>query len=218
MKTFKIFLIILILAAASTAAVNIFFDNVPTVSVVKIEKQSFEESLKFSGTLDDSEYMKVTTMVGEANISRISLGQKAEITGNGFKGKTYYATVAKIGDTAKKVSVGNAKTVAVEVCLAVDNPDDALKSGFTAKVKIFTDNKSNVITAPYSSVLQDESGEYVYVYDGEKAVRTAVKTGRELASGYEILSGLRTGDLVITYAKDIKKNNSAVNVNLKGAQ
>ncbi|MEE1280248.1 MAG: efflux RND transporter periplasmic adaptor subunit [Oscillospiraceae bacterium] len=304
MKKSRFFLVVLIVAAAFTAAANIFFDNVPTVSIVKISEQPFAEHISLSGTLEDSDYiivsetnaviadvlvkkgdsvavgqtvctvddratqamaelsgqslesspkeivsnragkvisvgvkngemigegetvvklesggsMQVTAMVGESNIADIKLGQKAEITGSGFKGKTYQATVIKIGETAKKVSVGNVKTVAVEVCLSVDNPDDALKSGFTAKVKIFTEDKSPILVVPYSAVLQQDEGEYVYLYNGEKAVKTSVKTGRELSDGYEIIEGLWQGDVVITSAQKIKKNNCAVNVNSEGAQ
>lgn len=159
--------------------------------------------------IENGNSMQVTALVGEANIGKISLGQKAGITGNGFSGE-FSATVTKIGETAKKVTVGTAKIVAVEVGLSIDNPNDQLKSGFTAKVKIYTDDESQIIVVPYTAVMQDEIGEYVYLYNNGKAVRTLVKTGRELSDGYEIISGVKSGDKVILTPQKIKRDNCSV--------
>ncbi len=302
MKTSRFFLVILIIAAAVWAAVNIFFESVPNVSVTKIKAQSFVPYLSLSGTIESSDYkvisetdavisqvlvqkgdmvskgqtictidtnathamaqfsgnqmittdeifsrqsgrvvsvgvksgeiigegetvvtiegensMQVTVLVGESSISDVEIGQKAVVIGNGFKDRTYQATVSKIGETAKKVTLGSTKIVAVEVCLTIDEPDDNLKSGFTAKVKIFTDEATQICVVPYAAVLQDDLGEYVYLYKQEKAVRTAVTTGHELDSGYEILSGVVEGDIVITSPQSVIKSGTAVTV-IKGAE
>ena len=147
--------------------------------------------------------MLVSVLVSESKISSVKEGQMAEITGDGFENKSYTAYVSSIGKTAKKVVLGTGKIVVVDVLLEIENPDDALKSGFTAKVKLFTDEAQEVTVLPYSAVLQDDGGEYVYIYSNGKAIRTSVKTGRELANGYEVLGGVKAGDVVITSPLDI---------------
>lgn len=215
MKFSRFFLVLLIFAAAVTAAVNIFRDNEVGVTVSRVKKQEYSPYLILSGSISETDYveastgavvndaMLVTVLVSESKISAVKEGQKAEITGDGFENKSYTAYVSSIGKTAKKVAVGSGKIVVVDVVLEIENPDDDLKSGFTAKVKLFTDNARNVTVLPYSAVMQDEVGEYVYLYSNGKAIRAKVKTGGELADGYEVLSGVDAGDFVITSPLDI---------------
>ena len=222
MRFSRFFLVVMIFAAAVTAAVNIFRDSDIGVTVSEVKMQDYTPYIILSGSIAQDDYieastgssvrgaMLVTTVVSESKISSVKEGQKAEITGDGFENKSYTAYVASIGKTAKKVVVGSSKVVVVDVVLEIENPDNALKSGFTAKVKLFTDDASNVAVVPYSSVLQDNSGEYVYVYKDGKAIRKNIKTGRELLSGYEVVSGVGAGDTVITSPLSIKSDSAAV--------
>ena len=63
---------------------------------------------------------------------------------------------------------------------------------------------------PYSAVLQDESGEYVYVYYDGRALKRNVKTGRELENGYEIVSGIDASSIVITSPLEVSGDSAAV--------
>ena len=222
MKFSRFFLVLLIFAAAVTAAFTIFRDNEIGVTVSRIKQQEFSPYLLLNGSIAESDYLEastgvvktdamlVTALVSESKISSVKEGQKAEITGDGFGNKSYTAYVSSIGKTAKKVAVGNGKIVVVDVVLEIENPDDALKSGFTAKVKLFTEAAQNLLVVPYTAVLQDDDGEYVYVYNNGRAVRKNIKTGRELENGYEILSGIDANSIVITSPLDVSKNAAAV--------
>ncbi len=222
MRFSRFFLVLLIFAAAVTAAVNIFRDNDVGVTVSRVKTQEYAPYLILSGSISETDYveastgavktdaMLVTVLVSESKISSVKEGQKAEITGDGFENKSYTAYVSSIGKTAKKVTVGSSKIVVVDVVLEIENPDDALKSGFTAKVKLFTDDARNVTVLPYSAVMQDDVGEYVYLYSNGKAIRTNVKTGGELADGYEVLGGVDAGDVVITSPLEISGSSVSV--------
>ena len=156
--------------------------------------------------------MQITVLVSESKIGKISIGQRAEITGNGFENNCYDAYVCSIGETAKKISLGGNKIVVVDVVLKINNPDDTLKEGFTAKVKLFTDTERDVCVVPYTAVLQDDNGEYVYIYNKGKAVRANIRTGQELLEGYEVLEGICEGNIVITSPLNIKKDKSNVSI------
>lgn len=229
MKLTRFILSCVIVAAAVFAAVTIFSDNSVPVSVAKIKNETYLPSIYLSGTVSSvdldtlqniedievvapSNEMNVTVLVGESSISKIKLGQKAVITTNAFKEKEYNAVVDKIADSAKKVSLGAGKIVAVEVRLKITDADENLKSGFTAKAKIFTDEPTQVTVLPYSAVLEDDKGEYVYLCQQGRAVRRNVKTGRELENGYEVISGVGVGDIVITSPALISKNGADIYV------
>lgn len=213
MKASRVFLVILITAAAFTAAVNIFSDYRQEVEITEVTEIEYADSIVLSGSIFEPENNNVgtdgstqtisqpkccvTAYVGENNISKIRLGQSATISGSGFKDKTYIATVTSIGDTAKKVNVGGVKIAAVEITLTINEPDDALKSGFSANARIYTEDASYVSLVPYTAVVYKNGNEYVYLYKGDSAVLTPIKTGRELVGGLEVVSGIKSGDRIV---------------------
>ena len=82
--------------------------------------------------------------------------------------------------------------------IAINNPDDNLKAGYTANAKIMLSEPITMTVVPYEAVNQDDKGEYVYILEENKAVRRYVTTGYELSDGIEVTSGLSSGDYVIT--------------------
>ena len=118
MKLSRFFLVLLIFAAAVTAAVNIFRDNEVGVSVSTVKKQEYSPYLLLSGSISETDYVEASTgavkrdamlvsvLVSESKISSVKEGQMAEITGDGFENKSYTAYVSSIGKTAKKVVLG----------------------------------------------------------------------------------------------------------------
>ena len=226
MKASRIFLVILIVTAAFTAAVNIFSDSRAQVEVKKVTQMEYADSVVLSGTIyENSDYIPsqdgsaqalsqtkvgVTAYVGENNISNIRLGQNAVISGNGFKDKNYSATVVKIGDTAKKVNVGGIKIAAVEVTLSINDPDDALKSGFSANARIYTEDKSDIVVIPYSALVVKGGKEYVYLCSDDTAILTPIKTGRELSDGYEVITGVKGQDKVVINPQTVKGETCSV--------
>lgn len=230
MKPLRFFLATLCLAVAVFAAARFFYQNNVEVKVETIKKESYTPHISVTGTIQKvsagsstsasvtaaamggQSGTVVTALIGESSISSVKVGQKATVTGVGFKDKYYDATVIKIGDKAQKTTALNSKNVVVEVFLKIDSPDTALKTGFTAKADIFTGEQAFKTLVPYSAVLQDGMGEYVYVKEGDAAQKRYIQTGLELENGYEILSGLNEGDTVIMTPRQISSNGQKINV------
>ena len=86
----------------------------------------------------------------------------------------------------------------MDVEISLENPDDRLKHGFSAKVEITGGKDYELITVPYEAIRQDENNdEYVYVYAGGKLKKQVVATGKELTNEVEILDGLAPDDIVV---------------------
>ena len=148
--------------------------------------------------------LQVRLNVGESQIADIQVGQKAEITGAGFKNSCYSGTVKQIASKAKQIITTSGQETVVEVLVTVDNAQEDIKPGFTAKAKIITSNDSSVLVAPYSSVQADDNGtEYVLRVVKGVTVKTPIQTGREFDSGFEILSGVSKDDRIVTDAENI---------------
>nr|WP_319488100.1 HlyD family efflux transporter periplasmic adaptor subunit [uncultured Caproiciproducens sp.] len=147
---------------------------------------------------DSSEKLQVRLSVNESQISEVKVGQKAVITGVGFKNTSYSGIVKSISSDAKQIVSATGQETVVEVIVSVENTNLDIKPGYTAKAKIITSENPNVLIAPYDAVRADKDGnEYVFKLKEKKAVKTPVVTNREFDNGFEVTSGLSVNDQVI---------------------
>lgn len=94
--------------------------------------------------------------------------------------------------------------------LRIDNPDDNIFIGVSAKVSMVVAESDNTLLLPTEVVNTNTSGDFVYVIeDGvvqEKSVELGVSSDRQI----EILKGLSEGDEVISdLSGDVKKGMKA---------
>lgn len=136
--------------------------------------------------------------VNETAIGDVQLGQRAVITGTGFRHSVYSGSVVKIADIATQRLNGISYETVVEVLLAVENPGPDLKPGLSASAVITTGSRPRVLTLPFRSIRTDDEGcEFVYRCIDGKAVRTPVALGEETEDGYTVSDGVSDGDVVI---------------------
>lgn len=146
----------------------------------------------------DDSGLQVRLSVNESQISDIKVGQKAVLTGVGFKNSSYTGKVKSISPDAKQVVSTTGQETVVEVVVSVDKPGDDIKPGYTAKAKIITSEDNGVLIAPYETVRADKNGnEYVFRINGNKAVKTPITTRNEFDSGFEVVDGLSNNDIII---------------------
>lgn len=168
------------------------------ITSIAIERQGYAYPNKAVMVIASNSRLQVRLSVNESQISDIKIGQKAVITGVGFKNSTYSGVVKTISSDAKQVETTAGQDTVIDVIVSVDNVNDDIKSGFSAKTKIITSKNSNILIAPYEAVRADNSGnEYVYKLNGTKAVKTNITTNREFDNGFEIKSGLNIHDKIV---------------------
>ncbi|MDD4610229.1 MAG: efflux RND transporter periplasmic adaptor subunit [Bacteroidaceae bacterium] len=175
------------------------------VTCVEVKNDVLSRTAKPLVTISDtSSYMAMVT-VGESYSSDIQIGDRAIITGTGFSDKSYEGHISKIYPVARKASGVAVPETVVDVEIAIDNPDESLKAGFTARAEIITNSRRNMLTIPYEAIQQDENNvEYVYIVQDSKAVRRDIKTGLELLEGVEVTDGLVENELLVSNASSIK--------------
>ncbi|HEX3039885.1 MAG TPA: HlyD family efflux transporter periplasmic adaptor subunit [Caproiciproducens sp.] len=165
----------------------------------------------------DDSGLQVCLSVYESQISDIKVGQKAVITGVGFKNSTYSGTVKSISSEAKQIVTTTGQETVVEVIVSVEGSSGDIKPGFTAKARIITSENSGVLIAPYEAVRADKNGnEYVYKIKGKQAVKTPIVTQKEFDNGFEVVSGLSKNDIIIN-APDNVSNGAYVKSSEKKA-
>jgi hypothetical protein len=149
-------------------------------------------------TISSNSDLQIRLPVNESQVSDIKVGQKATITGVGFKNSSYSGTVKSISSDAKQVTTTNGQDTVIDVIVSVEKPNTDIKPGFTAKAKIVTSESSNILVAPYEAVRADNNGnEYVFKLNGKQAVKVPITTNREFDNGFEIKSGLNKNDKIV---------------------
>lgn len=165
-------------------------------------------------TIANSKGFQVRLNVNESRISDIKLGQKAIISGAGFKDRKYNGKVKSISNEAKQVVNTSGPETTVDVIVSFDNDSDNLenmKPGFTVKCKIQKEEHKNLLVVPYDMVGADNTGkEYVYKYKKGRAFKSYITTGKEFEEGLEVLNGIDEGDMIITTPDDLVHNKSYV--------
>lgn len=157
-----------------------------------------------AAVIDESIGMRVRLSVDEAQVSDLKKGQRVQISGVGFSHSTYYGKVLSIASEAKQLISTTGQETVVEALASVDNPGSDILPGFNAKAKITTSKDNRALVVPYEAVREDADGkEFIYRVVNGRAERQNVVTGKELDNGFEVTSGLRENELVITNPDEV---------------
>lgn len=159
----------------------------------------------------DTTKKQILAKVDETDIGKIKIGQDATFNVDTFTDKTFTAHVSKISQTdtsntwdingtstsSSSSSSSSSSVIYYYVTLDVDDPDDVLLLGMTARVDIITSEKENALVVPIAALKTNDKGSYVLrVTEGGKTEEIPVTTGIYSDDYVEILSGLTEGDTV----------------------
>ena len=142
--------------------------------------------------LSDLSSLQVTTLVAEADATKVKTGQQATITFSAT-GVTAQGTVTTV-DVQDTVSNN---VVEYGVTVTLDQADASLRLGQTASVSITTATKSDVLNVPSAAVRTVGDISTVTVRKDGKDTTTVVQIGLVGDSATEIISGLSVGDAVV---------------------
>jgi membrane fusion protein (multidrug efflux system) len=142
-------------------------------------------------TLQRLDHLKIDFSVPEKYAGRIRLGSPIvfSVAGGDQKARgEIYAFDPRIDVTTRTVLIR-------ALC---PNPDGRLLPGAFANVEVVVAEVQEAILVPSVAVIPGLSEKNVFVVTDGKAERRAVETGMRTESMVQILSGLKTGDVLIT--------------------
>lgn len=164
-----------------------------------------------AAVISSGDTLQVAVAINENNIRDVRVGQKATVSGAAFSKDSYTGIITYIASSARLQYVGTASETVVDAIITLEEKDDSLRPGLSAKSRVLISSQPDGLIVPYEYVMQDgQEQEYVYIYEKGRAVRRPVETGRELSQGFEILSGLAPGDRVITESASIRRDGQRV--------
>jgi HlyD family secretion protein len=142
------------------------------------------------GQIDVMSGYKVRVDVDEHYISRVFIGQMAETT---VAGKTYKLKIRKV---YTQVTNGRFQ---VDMDFEGEAPE-GVRRGQTLQIRLALSDETQALLLAKGGFYQQTGGNWVYKVneDGSKAYKVDVQLGRQNPDYYEVLSGLKAGDKVVT--------------------
>ncbi len=148
-------------------------------------------------TLAPGEGYVVKAEVDEQDIINVRVGQRANITGQDFPGKTIPGYVASIAPVAEKSTDTTSTAKQILTSIALSRLPDFLKDGMTVDVDILTTDIPHALTIDNTAINRDGSRSYVYVVSNGKAAKRYITIARRGDAQSIVSSGLVPGDVIV---------------------
>ena len=175
----------------------------------------------------DTSKKQIMAKIDETDIGNIKVGQDATFTVDTYTNQTFTAHVSKIsqtdtsntwdtnGTSTSSSSSSSSASVIYYYVTDVDDPDDVLRLGMTARVEINTAEKEDALVVPIAALKTNDNGSYVLrVNTSGQTEQVPVTTGIYSDEYVEILSGLSEGDSVsVSYNAPSKSSSQSSNSN-----
>lgn len=196
---------------AAEAGITAVEDGI--VESIEVVKGAYASETQTLMTIISANQIGVEFSISKDDLGSISNGQKARIViGN----KEYEGTVAFVSRVASTDSILAASDSAaggsIKGRIVLDDPDDEIFVGVSAKAYIFVGESQKALVIPYEALCTDIDGDYVYVVNDNNIIeRKDIKVGLYSEEYYEVLEGIEEGDKVITeVTKDMKPGDEYV--------
>lgn len=198
---------------AAEAGITAASDGI--VESIDVVKGAYANETQTLLTIINADSIGVEFSVSKDDLGSIIKGQRARvvIAGNEYEGTIDYVSRVAVSDmtlTGNNTSSGGT----IKGRILIDNPDDNIYIGVSAKAYIFVGKSEQTLVIPYEALNTDIDGDFVYIVNKENLIeRKNITVGIYSDEYYEVLDGLEEGDTVITnVTKDMKPGEMYVGV------
>jgi RND family efflux transporter MFP subunit len=142
------------------------------------------------------EDLRAEVDVNETDLSRVHLGQNAEVVPDAFPERRYAARVVKLYPQVNRQK----GTLKVEVRIL--EPDELLRPDMSARIHFLAEARpaeagAAVVLAPRSALRRDDGSAFVWVASGGRLRKQPVRTGTEMGDRVAIAEGLHGGEALV---------------------
>jgi len=148
--------------------------------------------------------------IPEQEIGGVAIGNEAEVSFAMIPGRTWPGRLARV---SREVA---ADTLTFQAEVLVDNPDRAILSGITAKIRLRRHSLRNQITVPSQAILTSGDETYVMVEQDSRARKLPVVPGPADDTRPVILRGLPAGSSLIIEGNHLVTDGAQVKITNQG--
>ncbi len=152
--------------------------------------------------------VKIALDIPEKYIPKVSLAQEAEIMVDAYPQEKFVGKVTKISP------VVNLENRAAPIEITLDNQGQRLKSGMFARVSLIIEQRPSALVILKEAIMGKEPDNYVYSVENNKAVMKKITLGIHSGPYYEVLEGIKEGDLVVIVGQQRIYDNAPVTVEI----
>ncbi|ESP63061.1 HlyD family secretion protein [Smithella sp. ME-1] len=150
--------------------------------------------------------LKLNFTISEKDIGSLKTGQEVVFTVDSFPDKKFKGKVNLLYPNVEE----RTRTLRAEAI--VNNLNLLLKPGLFARITIYTGAPRDVVVAPLTSLMYDNSNITLFVVEGNVAHARTVKTGNKYGEDIEIIEGLKEKEQVVVIGQNNLSEGVKVNV------
>lgn len=157
-------------------------------------------------TVTDFDSLVLNLQVPEGQMSRLAVGQPAQLRVDAVPGRTFDGRIVLITPYIDD------STATFPVKLDVDDPGRLLRPGMFARVEIVYERKPDALQIPRSALLDGDGPPRVFVVTDGSARERVVELGLSNGASIEVLTGVEAGESVVVIGQGALKDGAAVRV------
>ncbi len=147
--------------------------------------------------LPDLSAMVMKTKVREADLFKVEIDKRSLIEVDAYPSMLFKGKVISIGILALAESFGLNDEKYFEVLIALEESDQKLRPGMTARATIEVEQVNGVVTIPIHAIYAEENNHYCYIkHPSQGYVKQKIELGISNQHFSEVKSGLSEGDVV----------------------
>jgi HlyD family secretion protein len=155
----------------------------------------------------DPTRMKFVADVDEADVAGVKKGEDAQVVLDAFSSDTFKGKVDKVSLLSKTTQSGGS---AFSADIIMPRGNRGLRVGMSGTANIIVARRPLVLQIPVEAVVQVGGKNVVYVVEGGRAHKREVELGLSTDTVYEVTSGLKAGEKVVTSGLTGLKDGSRV--------
>jgi multidrug efflux pump subunit AcrA (membrane-fusion protein) len=168
------------------------------VSARPVAVGEYVSSASIVATVLRTNPIKVQVQVSEADVPYITVGRGVSLTVDAYPDRKFAGVVSAVNPAVDP----NSRSATIEA--AIENPDNALRSGMFATLTINREGGTKAVFVPKTAVYNDpatRSSRVFVIQDGVARLKV-VQLGVEENDQIQIMTGLEGGEMVATSAVD----------------
>jgi len=143
-------------------------------------------------SMADLSHLQVRAYFDEPEIGKLTVGQPATVVWDARPNDVWHGQIVHMPSTIITYGTRNVG----EVLVSIANDDDALLPDTNVRVTVTVANESNVLIVPRDALHIEQGSTFVYRKQGDFLHRVQVTIGQLNLTQVQILSGIRSGDIV----------------------
>ena len=161
--------------------------------------------------LVNSEQLLANYNLPEKDLPKLKTGQLVKVMTSAYPKKIFYGTVTFISPSVSSDS----RMVAVQA--EIDNKKGLLSPGMFVHVQQQIGQITAALIIPADAITADIKGYFVYLVDGNKAVKQYIKTGIHEGANTQVISGLELGQTIVSAGQQKLEDGSTIQISGQGS-